>query len=149
MTLLDPPLSDVIEALQRKRPVSVDPSSPRRRRALGSRAEVAQAEQMLEEAEAVVALLRALGLAPAELGPRAEAAGIAPTALRASDAVRALARQRLRGDVELALGDDAAPEGLGRAVDELLREAARSVGTDAADRAAARLRRQTIKDAAS
>ena len=88
-------------------------------------------------------------MAPAELGPRAEAAGIAPTALRASDAVRALARQRLRGDVELALGDDAAPEGLGRAVDELLREAARSVGTDAADRAAARLRRQTFKDTAS
>lgn len=147
VTLLDPPLSDVVEALQRKRPVWLDPASPRRRRALGSRADVAQAEQMLDEAEAVVALLRAMGLAPAELGPRAEAAGIAPTALRASDAVRALAAQQLRGGAELKLGEDASaqPEGLARAVDELLQGATRQVGTDVAERAAGRLLQQVLK----
>jgi hypothetical protein len=101
---------------------------------------------MLDEAEAVVGLLRALGLAPAELGPRAEAAGIAPTALRASDAVRALAAQQLRGDGELKLGEgEARPEGLGRAVEELLRGAARSVGSEAAERAATRLSGQAVK----
>ena len=146
VTLLDPPLSDVVEALQRKRPVWPDPASPRRRRALGSRADVAQAEQMLDEAEGVVALLRAMGLAPAELGPRAEAAGIAPTALRASDAVRALAAQRLRGDAELKLGEEGArPEGLARAVDEVLQSAARQVGTGTAERAVRRLREQAVK----
>lgn len=146
VTLLDPPLSETVESLQRKRPVWIDPESPRQRRALGSRADVAQAERMLDEAEAVVGLLRALGLAPAELGPRAEAAGIAPTALRASDAVRALAAQQLRGDAELKLGEgEARPEGLGRAVEELLRGAARSVGTQAAERAAARLSTQALK----
>src|SRR5207237_9058691 len=121
--------SDGVEAPQRKEPVWPDPASPRRRRALGSRADVAQAEQMLDEAEGVVALLRGMGLAPAELGPRAEAAGIAPTALRASDAVRALAAQQLRGDAELKLGEgEALPEGLSRAVEEVLRGAVRSVG---------------------
>ncbi|HWE24445.1 MAG TPA: DUF6178 family protein, partial [Myxococcales bacterium] len=35
VTLLDPPLSEAVEALQRKRPVWVDPAAPRRRRALG------------------------------------------------------------------------------------------------------------------
>jgi hypothetical protein len=145
VTLLNPPLSDAVEALQRKRPMWPDPGSPRRRRALGTRAEVALAEQMLDEAEAVVALLRELGIGPAELGGRAESAGIAPTALRASDAVRALAVQRLRGDAQLPLGDDAAPEGLQRTMDELLQGAARTVGTEAAKRAAARLRDQALK----
>lgn len=147
VTLFDPPLSDVVEALQRKRPAWVDPSASRRRRALGSRAEVARAEQMLDEAEAVVALLRALGLAPAELGPRAESAGIAPTAFHASDAVRALAIQQLRGDPELDLRDDggAPPEGLARTVEELVRGAARRVGTEAGQRAADRLREQATR----
>ena len=146
VTLLDSPLSDAVEALQRKRPVWPDPGNPRKRRALGTRAEVAQAEGLLDEAEAVVALLRELGIAPAELGARAESAGIAPTALHASDAVRALAVQRLRGDTQLPLGDDApAPEGLQRSVDELLQGAARTVGTEAAKRAAARLRDRALK----
>jgi Family of unknown function (DUF6178) len=150
VTLLDPPLSEAVEALQRKRPAWIDRESPRKRRALGSRADVARAAQMLDEAEAVVALLRALGLAPAELGPRAEAAGIAPTALRASDAVRALATQRLKGDAELSLRDDgSAPprEGLARELDEVLRGAVRSVGTDAAERAAALLRERALRGA--
>jgi len=147
VTVLDPPLSDAVESLQRKRPVWPDPRHPRRRRALGTRAEVAQAERMLDEADAVVALLRELAIGPGELGARAESAGIAPTALHASDAVRALAMQRLRGDAQLPLGDDAAPEGLQRTVDELLQGAARVIGTDAAKHAAARLRDQALKSA--
>jgi hypothetical protein len=145
VTLLDPPLSHAVEALQRKRPVWPDPADPRRRRALGTRAEVAQAEQMLDEAEGVVALLRELGVGPAELGARAETAGIAPTALRASDAVRALALQRVRGDPQLPLGDTAESEGLQRTVDELLQGAARAAGTDGAKRATARLRAQAVR----
>src|SRR5207253_2858491 len=62
VTLLDPPLSDVVDALQRKRPVWPDPSAPRRRPALDTLAEVREAERLLDEAESVVALLRALGL---------------------------------------------------------------------------------------
>ena len=147
VTLLDPPLSNVVDALQRKRPVWPDPSAPRRRRALATLAEVSDAERLLDEAESVVALLRALGLSPAELGPRADAAGIAPTALRASDAIRALALQRLRGEAELSLGEQArpAPEGFAGALDEVLR-AARPEQTGAdPSRAAPRLREQVLE----
>ena len=147
VTLLDAPLSEVVEALQRKRPVWPDPAAPRRRRALATAAEVAEAERLLDEAEAVVALLRALGLSPAELGPRAEAAGVAPTALRASDAVRALALQRLRGAADLPLSEEpaAVPEGFTRALDELLRTARREQTGPDPSRAAPRLREQVLK----
>ena len=147
VTLLDPPLSNVVDALQRKRPVWPDPSAPRRRRALATLAEVSDAERLLDEAESVVALLRALGLSPAELGPRADAAGIAPTALRASDAIRALALQRLRGEAELSLGEQArpAPEGFAGALDEVLRAARpEQTGVDPS-RAAPRLREQVLE----
>jgi len=147
VTLLDPPLAPVVEALQRKRPAWPDPEAPGRRRALASSAEVAEADRFLDEAESVVALLRALGLSPAELGPRAEAAGIAPTALRASDAVRALALQRLQGGADLLLGEQsgAAPEGFARALDEVLRTArADPMGADPS-RAAPRLREQVLR----
>ena len=147
VTLLDPPLAQVVEALQRKRPAWPDPEAPGRRRALGSSAEVAEADRLLDEAESVVALLRALGVSPAELGPLAEAAGIAPTALRASDAVRALALQRLRGGGDLPLGEPtaAAPEGFARALDEVLRTArADPAGADPS-RAAPRLREQVLR----
>jgi len=146
VTLLDPPLSDVIEALQRKRPVWPDPAAPRRRRAFASIADVAQAERLLDEAEGVIALLRALGLSPAELGPRAEAAGVAPTALRASDAVRALALQRLRGDAELPLAEEpgALPEGFPRALDDLLRVAHPEHAAPDPSRAVPRLREQVL-----
>src|SRR5216684_2403619 len=142
VTLLDPPLAQVVEALQRKRPAWPDPSAPGRRRALATSAEVAEADRLLDEAESVVALLRALGLSPVELGPRAEAAGIAPTALRASDALRALALQRLRGEAELPLREQSgpAPEGFAGALDEVLRAArAEPAGADPS-RAAPRLR---------
>src|SRR6266849_2294660 len=147
VTLLDPPLSDVVESLQRKRPVWPDPSAPRSRRALATSAEVSEADRLLDEAESVVALLRALGLSPAELGPRAEAAGIAPTALRASDAVRALALQRLRGAAELPLADrpGAAPDGFERALDEVLRTAREEQAGADPSRAAPRLREQVLK----
>jgi hypothetical protein len=147
VTLLDPPLSDVVDALQRKRPVWPDPSAPRSRRALASLAEVSAADRLLDEAESVVALLRALGLSPAELGPRAEAAGVAPTALRASDAVRALALQRLRGQTELALGAQAGPlpEGFARALDEVLRTARPEPGEADPSLAVPRLRDQVLK----
>jgi hypothetical protein len=146
VTLLDPPLSDLVDALQRKRPVWPDPSAPRRRRALGTLAEVREAERLLDEAESVVALLRALGLSPAELGPRAEAAGIAPTALRASDAVRALALQRLRGGTDLPLGAHAGPvpEGFAGALDEVLRSARPEQAGADPSRAAPRLRDQVL-----
>jgi hypothetical protein len=147
VTLLDPPLSDVVDALQRKRPVWPDPSAPRSRRALASLAEVSAADRLLDEAESVVALLRALGLSPAELGPRAEAAGVAPTALRASDAVRALALQRLRGQTELALGAQAGPlpEGFAPALDEVLRTARPEPGEADPSLAVPRLRDQVLK----
>jgi Family of unknown function (DUF6178) len=147
VTLLDPPLAEMVEALQRKRPAWPDPSAPGRRRALATSAEVREADRLLDEAESVVALLRALGLSPAELGPRAEAAGIAPTALRASDAVRALALQRLRGGTELPLEEQPgpAPEGFARALDDTLRTARpEQAGADPA-RAAPRLREQVLQ----
>jgi len=136
-----------VESLQRKRPVWPDPSAPRSRRALATSAEVSEADRLLDEAESVVALLRALGLSPAELGPRAEAAGIAPTALRASDAVRALALQRLRGAAELPLADrpGAAPDGFERALDEVLRTAREEQAGADPSRAAPRLREQVLK----
>ena len=94
--------------------------------------------------------MRALGLSPAELGPRAEAAGIAPAALRASDAIRALVLQRLRSEPELRLGEEmgAIPDGFAAALDEPLR-AVRAVraeggGPDPAH-AAPRLREQVLQ----
>jgi Family of unknown function (DUF6178) len=147
VTLLDPPLAQVVEGLQRKRPSWPDPEALGRRRALASSAEVAEADRLLDEAESVVALLRALGISPAELGPRAEAAGIAPTAMRASDAVRALALQRLRGGGDLPLEEQTgpAPEGFSRALDEVLRTArAQATGADPS-RAAPRLREQVLR----
>ncbi len=145
VTLLDAPLGDLVEALQRKRPAWPDPGQPRRRRALASRAEVAEADRLLDEAEAVVGTLGALGLTPTALGARAAAAGIAPTALRASGALRALALQRLRGDAELPLGEEGAkpPEGFTRSLDELLRDAPRTHPAGA--QAATRLRDQVLK----
>jgi len=143
-TLLDPPLSSVVDSLSRLRPSIPDPSDSRKRRALGNRGEVARAEEMLEEAEAVPALLAALGLAPSALGPVAEAQGVAPTALHASDAVRALALKELRGADELPLRESVeerpAPPGFGEKIDALLTGAATRSGHASAAAAARRLR---------
>jgi hypothetical protein len=143
-TLLEPPLSNLVEALSRPRPEIPDEAHPRKRRAPGNRAEVARAEEMLAEAEAVPALLAALGLAPSALGPMAEAQGLAPTALRASDAVRALVLKELRGGTELPLRDSGeerpAPPGFAEKLDELLDGAAARSGHARASAAARRLR---------
>ena len=102
---------------------------------------------MLDEAEAAIGILRALGLDPATLGPRAEAAAIAPTALRASDALRALVLQRLRGSAELPLGEEpgALPEGFAQKLDELLQDVTRGGSSPDGAGAAARLREQVLK----
>jgi hypothetical protein len=143
-TLLDPPLSDVVDALSRLRPVFPDETDARKRRALANRAEVAHAEELLSEAEAVPALLAALGLAPSTLGPIAEAQGVAPTALHASDAVRALVLKELRGGTELPLRDAVderpAPPGFPEKLGELLDGAAARSGHVRAEAAARRLR---------
>src|SRR5438270_1690577 len=144
VTLLDPPLSDVVDALSRLRPSVPDPADSRKRRALGTLAEVARAEELLAEAEAVPALLGALGLAPAALGPLAEAQGVAPTALHASDAVRALALKELRGAKELPLRESVdehpAPPGFAEKLEELLDGAAARSGHPRASAAGRRLR---------
>jgi Family of unknown function (DUF6178) len=160
-TLLDPPLSHVVDALSRTRPEfpsnapaglrpgsggpgALLPAARRTRRALGSRAEVARAEDLLAEAEAVPELLGALGLSPATLGPIAEAQGLAPTALRASDAVRALVMRELRGVSELPLRESAenrpAPAGFAEKLQELLDGAVARSGHPGAAAAAQRFR---------
>ncbi|MFL5434906.1 MAG: DUF6178 family protein [Myxococcales bacterium] len=160
-TLLDPPLSHVVDALSRTRPefpsnapayglrpgsggAGALPAAPRTRRALGSRAEVARAEDLLAEAEAVPAILGALGLSPAALGPIAEAQGLTPTAVRASDAVRALVLKELRGLSELPLRESAedrpAPPGFAEKLGELLDGAVPRSGHPRAAAAAQRIR---------
>jgi hypothetical protein len=143
-TLLDPPLSNVVDALSRTRPEFPDPAARRTRRALGSKAEVARAEDLLAEAEAVPVVLGALGLSPAALGPIAEAQGLMPTAVRASDAVRALVLQELRSATELPLRESAeerpAPPGFAEKLAELLDGAVARSGHPRAAAAARRLR---------
>jgi hypothetical protein len=96
-TLLEAPLDAAVAALMQARPEFQEPGQ-RRPRAFGSRAEIARAEALLDEAEAEVALLASLGLAPEALGPKAEEAGLGPAALKGSDAVYALVESQLRGE---------------------------------------------------
>ncbi len=139
-TVLDEPLESVVQGLLRQRPLFHEPGQ-RRPHAFASRAEVARAEGLLDEAEATLALLSALGLAPAELGPKAEEAGLGPAVVKASVAVRALADCALRGEPFSLRGAtdefrvDA--EGFDRKLDELLRTAAQG---EAGFRAAERIR---------
>jgi hypothetical protein len=139
-TVLDEPLESVVQALLRQRPAFHEPGQ-RRPRAFGSRADVARAEALLDEAGATVALLSALGLAPADLGPKAEEAGLGPAVVKASVALRALAESKLRGEPFSLRGatDEARPkpEGLDRKLDELVSAVVRD---DAGRRAADRLR---------
>ena len=151
-TLLDQPLADLVETLARKRPLFDDPETPKQKpRALSSRAEVARAEALLDEAAAVPLLLSALGLSLTDLGARAEAAGLGPAALHASDVVRAVADRKQRGlDFsleDLAKDDEVRPSSpeLAQALDEVLRNATAAIGTPAAERAAERLRKQITR----
>jgi hypothetical protein len=119
-TLLDEPLESAVQALLKPRPLFHEPGQ-RRPRAFGSRADVAAAERLLDEAEEEVALLAALGIPPSLLGPRAEEAGLGPAALKASGAVRALVESQLRGE-PFALrdtGDAPLPQGFSQKLDEL------------------------------
>ena len=143
-TLLDPPLAEFVDTLARKRPMLHEPGR-RRPRAPGSRADVARADALLDEAEATVALLGKLGIPPAALGPLAEAAGLGAAALRASDAVRALAEAQVEGQplslAAVTAGADRPKSPLAvQKADELLRRATAELDTPAAQRAAERLR---------
>ena len=121
-----------------------DAADPRRRRALASRAEVARAEELLTEAETVGALLVALGIGPAALGPLAEAQGVAPTALRASDAIRAVILSELRGSPQLpireAVEERTPPPGFEEKLDEIFARAVAPGAESALSRAASRLK---------
>jgi hypothetical protein len=140
VTVLDEPLESAVQALLRQRPELHEPGQ-RRSRAFGSRADVARAEALLDEAEATVALLGTLGIPPAELGRKAEEAGLGAAVVKAGPAVRALAETRLRGEPFSlrAAAEEAAdkPAGLDEKLDELLAGAVRD---DAARRAAERIR---------
>src|SRR5207245_2028566 len=94
---LDEPLESVVQALLRARPAFHEPGQ-RRPRAFGSRAEIARAEALLDEAEATLALLSTLGLSAAQLGAKAEEAGLGPAVVKASLAVRALIASQARGE---------------------------------------------------
>jgi hypothetical protein len=150
VTLLDPPLAGAVDALAADRPLFADaadagPAGARRRpRALESRADVARAEALLDEAEATIQLLDGLGIGPQALGAKADEAGLGPAALRASAALRALALTQLRGEPfslrELTGEERPEPEGFSAALDNLLSAAVASAKSPAAGRAAARLR---------
>lgn len=138
-TVLDEPLESVLQALLRQRPAFHEPGQ-RRPRAFASRAEVARAEALLEEGEATIALLSALGIPPPELGRQAEDSGLGPAVVKASLAVRALAERALRGEpfsLRGATDEREQAEGVAAKVDELLGNAAQG---EAGARAAGRIR---------
>ncbi len=140
-TLLDEPLEGVVQALLRARPAFHEPGK-RRPRAFASRADLAQAEALLDESEATVALLEALGISPAALGPKADEAGVGPATLKASNAVRALIESRLAGG-PLVLGQEderPLPEGFAQKLDEAFQNATAGSRNETLARAAARLR---------
>jgi hypothetical protein len=87
-TALDPPESEIVAGLRRKRPQFYDPappgSPPRRegdRRAYRSRADLAAAEAVLQRVRALGAALGVLGLDAAGVVALAEASGRATTAV--------------------------------------------------------------------
>ena len=139
-TILDEPLESVVQALSRQRPMFHEPGQ-RRPRALASRFEVARVESLLDEADATLALLAALGLTVAELGRQAEQAGLGPAVVKGSVALRALVESRLRGEPFSLRGatDEPGkhPPAFAAKLDELLREEA---ADDASRRARQRLR---------
>jgi len=137
-TVLDEPLESVVQALLRAPPTFHEPGQ-RRARAFGSRAEIARAEALLDEAEATLALLSTLGLSAAQLGPKAEEAGLGPAVVKASLAVRALIASQARGEPFSLRGaaDEPGekPAGFDEKLDQQLRSSVRDdVGRRAADR---------------
>jgi hypothetical protein len=145
-TVLDEPLESVVQALLKPRPSFQEPGK-RRPRAFASRAEVAQAEALLDEAEATLALLSSLGLAPAILGPLADQAGLGPAAVKASHAIRALVESRLAG-APVALGRDEErplPDGFVQKLDEAFQNATGGSRNETVTRATHRLRSILIR----
>ena len=144
-TVLDEPLESVVQELLRERPAFQEPGQ-RRPRGFGSRADVARAEALLDEADATVGLLAALGLSIAELGRKAEEAGVGPAVVKAGAALRALLESRL-SDQPFSLRAVAEepkepPAGFEDKLDELLAGAVRD---EAGRRAADRLRSRSAR----
>jgi hypothetical protein len=96
-TLLDEPLESGLQALLKVRPL-LHELGKRRPRALGSRADVLLAQGYLDQAAKVTALLSSLDLAPARLGPLAEATGLGPAAVKAGPAFYALIESQLKNE---------------------------------------------------
>ena len=147
-TLLDEPMESVVQALLKPRPLFHEPGR-RRARAFASRADVAAAEALIDEAEATVALLAALGIPPAVLGPRADEAGVGAATLKASGAVRSLVESQLAGTpfALRATGDEnpALPGGFAQKLDEALQNATAGTHSETLARAARRLRDLLIR----
>jgi Family of unknown function (DUF6178) len=139
-TVLDEPLESALQALLRARPMFHQPGQ-RRPRAFASPAEIAQAEALLDEAEATIALLSTMGIPPAQLGPKAEEAGLGPAVVKASLAVRALISSQARGEPFSLRGETdesrEKPPGFYEKLDQLLRS---SVHDEVERRAADRLK---------
>src|SRR5260370_296691 len=136
---LDEPMESAVQALLAPRPAFREQGQ--RPRAFASRADLARVSALLDEAEATVALLGALGLSPAALGPKAEEAGLGPAALKASSALWALVESNLRAET-LSLGrvaDDVRTRspGFDQKLDELFQNA---VQNENMRRASGRLR---------
>ncbi len=146
-TLLDEPLGDAVDALLKPRPLFAEPGQ-RRPRAFGSRAEVAGAEVLLDESEAVVELLEALGISPAALGPKAEEAGLGPAAFKASDAIWALVESQIRGEPfslrALAQEGRLKSPGFVQGLDDLFQNAMGGSHSETLQRAAQRIRARLI-----
>ena len=142
-TLLDEPMESAVQALLKPRPLFHEPGR-RKARAFASRADLAAADALLDEAEATVALLEALGIPPAVLGPKADEAGVGAATLKASGAVRALIESQLAG-TPLSLqgtGDQDRPlaAGFSQKLDEALQNATAGSRSGPPARAAHRLR---------
>jgi hypothetical protein len=124
-TLLDEPLEGALQALLAQRPAFREPGQ--RPRAFASRADLARASSLLDDAEATLALLDALGLSPPKVGPLAEEAGLGPAAVKASGVVWAFVESKLRGEPLSLKGvaDEVRPKSAGfdQALDESVRGA--------------------------
>ena len=146
-TLLDEPMESAVQALLKSRPVFHEPGR-RRPRAFASRADLAAADALIDEAEATVVLLDALGIPPSVLGPKADEAGVGAATLKASGAVRLLIESQLAG-TPFSLrssGDDHRPlvPGFVQQLDEALQKATAGSPSATLARAARRIRDSLI-----
>ncbi len=142
-TLLDEPMESAVQALLKPRPLFHEPGR-RRARAFASRADLSAADALIDEAEATVALLDALGIPPAVLGPKADEAGVGAATLKASGAVRALVESQLAGTPFSlrSTGDEkrGLAAGFAQKLDEALQNATAGSRSGTLARAAQRIR---------